>query len=158
MKKITLTQNKFALVDNDNFDKLLNYRWYAALDGSRGYYYAVRKERRDGRQITVRMHRQITNALDGMVVDHIDGNTLNNQKNNLRICTQMQNSWNRKVRQDNKSGFKGIEQYRRGDGWVARIVVNGTRKYLGSFKDKREAAIAYNQAAEKFFGRFALLN
>lgn len=89
----------------------------------------------------------------GMIVDHADLNTRNNAWANLRLGTQSQNSGNQKVRQNNKSGLKGVS--RKGGRWVAQIQTNGTKKHLGYFGSKEDAHAAYIKAAKEYFGDFA---
>jgi hypothetical protein len=121
--------------------------------------YVPLKERRspfDRRKIL--MHRVITNAPEGVLVDHIDGNTLNNQRSNLRLCTNQQNGMNRKPRQNGSSRYKGVTWNPSNRCWVAQIKAAGNIQYLGSFKDERDAAREYNNAARQHFGEFARLN
>lgn len=150
MKSIVLTQGKKALVDNDDYELLAAHNWYAA---KRGYgFYAQRVSKRK----VVQMHRVVMNAKKGEEIDHINGNTLDNRKGNLRKVTRSQNEWNRKKQSNNTSGYKGVIFSR--DRYVARIKVLKKVYYLGAFKDKKEAALAYNYAALKYHGEFALLN
>ena len=105
------------------------------------------------------MHREILGLRygDGKQVDHIDGNGLNNQKSNVRICTRSQNAFNRKLVSSN-SGRKGVTWHKTVGMWEAQIRKDGKNIYLGCFQDKENAATAYDIAAEKMFGEFALLN
>jgi hypothetical protein len=149
MKQIPLTQGEFALVDDEDFEELSRYKWQVLRNGPRSY--AVRKA---GKQI--RMHRQITNAPDGMLVDHRDGNGLNNQRFNLRVCTAAENARNIRVHKDNKTGFKGVG---RSQGkYRAYIVVAKKFIFLGRFGDPESAARAYDKAAKQHFGQFARTN
>ncbi len=103
------------------------------------------------------MHRQIMGAPAGMVVDHVNHKTLDNQRENLRVCTQSQNNANqRKTR--GASRFKGVAWHKRTGKWHARIGKNGRRHHLGCFNNEALAAQAYNAAALEHFGEFALLN
>lgn len=150
MKYIALTQDKKSLVDNEDYDLLSAHNWYAA---KRGYgFYAQRVSKRK----VIQIHRVVMNAQKGEEVDHINGNTLDNRKNNLRKVTRSQNEWNRKKQSNNTSGYKGVI-FSRGR-YVARIKVLNKVNYLGAFKQKKEAALAYNNAATKYHGEFALLN
>lgn len=107
-----------------------------------------------------RLSRWLLDAPDGMHVDHINGNTLDNRKCNLRICTHQQNQWNRK-KAPGMCRFKGVTFFKRAARsccWVARIESNGKRQFLGGFATTLEAAIAYDDAAATLFGRYAGLN
>jgi hypothetical protein len=101
MKKIQLTKNKYALVDDEDYEELNKYNWYYSYQG-----YAVRTNHRLNKCIY--MHRIIMNPLDYKQVDHINHNKLDNRKENLRICDRFQNLQNSKIRLDNKSGIKGV--------------------------------------------------
>lgn len=92
------------------------------------------------------------------IVDHIDRNPLNNMPNNLRDVTASQNSFNRGIRSNNKSSFKGVSFNKKAKGWRSEIQVNGKQIYLGVFKTKELAAIKYNEAAIKYFKEFAFIN
>lgn len=159
MKKITLTQGKFALVNDEDFNYLNQWKWNARFDPDINNFYALRNSKRvNGLQTTIRMHRLIMNAPKGMVVDHINHNTLDNRKENLRICTNAENHWNMKVYKNSKSGYKGVHWSNRSRKWLAVIVKNGKHKYLGSFTDKKSAAMTYNDAAIRQYGNHAYLN
>jgi hypothetical protein len=142
-KQIQLSQGKYAIVDDEDYECFIRFKW---LYTKRGYASA-------GFNL---MHRVVIGALDGEIVDHIDGDKLNNQKSNLRVCTLAENQWNTSVRIKNKSGFKGI--YAHQGKWAARIRCNGGRFYLGVFSCPIEAAKAYNSAAIQYHGEFANLN
>jgi len=100
------------------------------------------------------MHREIINPPTDMLVDHIDGNGLNNQKSNLRICNKSQNGMNRRNNEGRQ--FKGV--YPVGKKFVARIYIDGENKYIGNYETQAEAARAYDRAAIDLFGRFAKTN
>ena len=150
MKKIKLTRGKYTLVDDDIFELLNKQKWCFLEAGSHGY-----AERKENNKI-IRMHRQILKIENGNLVDHINGNGLDNRRENLRICNNKENSWNSKLSKKNTSGFKGVDY--KGKGWRVRIMVNYKYIYLGNFKNKIEAAEIYNRAAIKYFGNFAKLN
>jgi len=105
----------------------------------------------------VYLHRLLMNAGKGQVVDHINGNTLDNRFCNLRIGTQYDNMHNVGLRKDNSSGYKGVRQHE-GGLWQAKFTFKGKRIYCGSYLTAREAAIAYNNEAVKHLGAKAILN
>lgn len=156
-KEIQLTQGQVAIVDDEDFDYLNQFKWYA--NNMSGKFYAVRGLRINKKiAACLLMHRVIMNPEKGMVVDHLDRNPLNNQKSNLRICTQGENSRNRNFNINNKSGFKGVHWHKAGKKWISRININKEILYLGLFTDVKEAAKTYNEAALKYHGKFANIN
>jgi hypothetical protein len=107
------------------------------------------------------LHRLIMTCPPGMVIDHIDGNKLNNKRNNLRVCTRQQNTFNSKRNAKNNSGYKGVYLHKQPGGrslWRARIKINYKTIHLGLFEDPRDAGLAYDVAAIKYFGVFARPN
>lgn len=150
---VKLTQGKFALVDPDDFERVSLYKWHAHLGpGSSGF------RARSGSK-SLYMHRFIMNASsdDKRLIDHINGNPLDNRKANLRFASHTQNVCNSKIRSDNTSGFKGVHWFPHKNRWVAVICVEGKNRCLGYFREKEDAARAYEQAAHKYFGEFARL-
>ena len=158
---IPLTQDKFAIVDAEDYDRLREYKWYAKNGGNT--YYAARAERvfKDGKFIGVRqilMHRFIMNAPRRLVVDHINHNGLDNRRENLRLCTRLQNSRNRLPSRGGTSKYKGVTRSKRRKKFMAEIRVNQKKQYLGYFDSEIEAAKAYDKKAKELFGEFAYLN
>lgn len=156
MKEIPLTQGKVAFVDDDMYDYLMQWKWcYNCGYAVRNEYYRTQNGKRISKM--VRMHRVITNAPDGMEVDHRDRIATNNQRSNLRLCTRDQNNINR-VFARNTSGFNGVRWHKRDEKWIAQISFNKKRIHLGSFESPIEAAKSYNLAALEYHGEFAKLN
>ena len=152
MKKIPLTNGGFALVSDEDHHWLSQREWYRNADG---YAQCDLWGRRGGMKVL--MHRLILLAPDTVTVDHRNHELLDNQRPNLRKATQAEQNMNRR-KHHGKSQYKGV--YRRSDGlkWVAQIKVDRKGKYLGSFEEERDAALAYNAAARELFGEFAHLN
>jgi len=145
MKTIELTQGKVALVDDEDFENLNQYKWRAHKVGN--VFYAEGNTRRIKLQRTkIRMHREITNAPKGMDVDHIDGDGLNNCRSNLRAITHRQNLQNQHVKKS--SAFPGVCWHKAIGKWQAQIRINGKKKYLGLFNIEAEAYNAYLKALE----------
>lgn len=151
MKEVVLTNGNTALVDDEDFALVSQYRWYA--NPKRSAVYAVTQANGE----SIGMHRLILGLKkgDGLEGDHKDGNGLNNCRSNLRAATHAENQRNQ-VRRIPKHGYRGIQP--QGNRWRADIHVNGQLIYLGFFRTRQEAALAYNRAALKHFGEFACLN
>jgi hypothetical protein len=139
----------FATVDAADYEKVSKYAWFTRRQGRNVYAYC-----RKGAKIVL-MHRMLLRPRKGYVVDHIDGNGLNNRRCNLRVCTHEQNLANRRPG-GNTSGFVGV--YRRGRKWMAGIGYRGTYFYLGFYDDPVEAAKARDRKAVEFNGQYAYLN
>jgi len=157
MKKIKLTKGQYAIVDNEDFEWLNQWIWHVDWSKYTKSYYAKRGVFNGKNMTSIRMHREILNAPKSTQTDHINHNTLDNRKINLRIVTARQNAFNRSGAQiNNKSGFKGV--FRRGKKWGAQIGLHGKYRWLGVFTTPEEAALVYNEAAKKLFGEYACLN
>ena len=163
MKEIKLSQQgknkgKFiALVDDEDFEYLNKFRWCASKD--RNTFYAQRNLRVNGKQKTQKMHKLIMgDNLEKPMIDHRDGNGLNNQRSNLRHCTNKENGGNRKQSNNSNSPYKGVHLHHRKRKWYATINANGKIKFLGMFVSDIDAALAYNKAALEAYGSFARLN
>lgn len=148
MREIQLTKGMNAIVDDDDFELLSGFKWQTVCGGK----YAARSTKLDGRKM-IYMHRFIMGSPDGGIVDHKNGNTLDNRKENLRMATPCQNSWNMKPKNP-RSGYKGVSMHTSGL-WQARIRVNYKSIKLGYFRDPAEAHKAYCSAAIKYHGEFA---
>jgi len=159
VKKIKLTQNQYTLVDDEDYNKLNQWKWCALYQPSVDDFYAVRHSPlKNGKRITIYMHRLISNAPRDKQVDHISHATLDNRKQNLRICTQAQNQHNTKLRKNTSSKYKGVSWCKINKKWLTQIRINTRGVYLGSFKSEIQAARAYDRKARELFGEFALLN
>lgn len=157
MKKIPLTQGKVALVDDEDYERVVQYKWNAHYHKPSGNWYARRTIDGLGRQIS--MHRFIMSAPAGSKVDHIDRDGLNNQRSNLRFATTAQNGANRaKGRNQTTSRYKGVHWYATVGKWKATIVVAQRTIFLGHFELEEDAAKAYDEAAIAHFGEFARTN
>jgi len=152
MKLIKLTQGKQAIVDDEDYATLIKRKWCVKISTHKKNDYAygwVRGSRGNG----IFMHREIMECPLGMSIDHINGNGLDNRKNNLRVCTQSQNRMNTRVGGNN---YKGLSRNK--NSWQVNIGVGGKKIYVGLFGSAADAARAYNGAAIKYHGEFAKLN
>ena len=156
MKRIPLTQGKYAIVDNENYEWLNQWKWCAHKNGNN--YYAVRSSSRKTGKKSIKMHRLILGLQpnDGKITDHHNTNALDNRRLNLRICTSSDNARNQKPRKGKR--YKGIYFHKYIKKWVARIFYQQYRLWLGSFDSKIKAAKAYDKAAKKLYGEFAKTN
>ena len=166
-KKIKLTQGKYAIVDADDYDELIKWKWHIKPSGGSSFY-AVHSESiytpkskttkwsRRCRQYN--MHRIIMKVPPNKQIDHINGNGLDNRKANLRVCSKSENSRN-KVRWSNKKSsiYKGVFQ-RSKNCWSAVIGFERNIYHLGYFNTEKKAALAYNKAAKQYHRKFARLN
>ena len=133
--------------DLEDYDKLKEYTWCRRMPG-----YASCTRKVDGRIIAIIAARLIMDVTDkNLEVDHIDGNTSNNRKSNLRVVSHLENMQNKKIYKNNTSGTTGVSQLRNGK-WKARIMVNGNEMWLGTFETKEEAVYVRHAAEEKYFG------
>lgn len=156
---IALTQGQFTLVDAGDYDWLNQWLWCARWNKGTKSFYAVRNAPAPARE-TILMHRQIAGLIkgDGREADHWNHNTLDNRRINIRDCSVAQNRRNVSKHNDNKSGYKGVYFYPPTSKWAAMIHVDGKNRYLGYFSEALLAARAYDEAARKNFGEFAMLN
>ena len=157
-RRIKLTRGKYAIVDVDDFERLNKYKWHCTH-----YNYAKRaiykKYKKGRKKVEIYMHKEVCPAPSGMVADHINRNSLDNRKANLRPATQKQNVWNRKfIRKGGKTRYNGIRWDKNREKWQVRLTVNGRRESFGYYADEIEAAKAYDRVVEKYRGEFAVLN
>jgi len=162
MKKIDISTpshpNKFTLVDDKDYVVLNKYKWTASRQRPTGTFYALRGIYRDNKWTTLSMHLMILGNVEGKEIDHRDRDGLNNQRHNLRHCTNTENQRNRVAPINNSSGYKGIGWSKRDNRWRARLAYNGKDIYIGQFKCLIKAVEAYDKAVVKYHGEFAQLN
>lgn len=166
MKLIPLTRGKFAMVDDGDYDLVNKYNWHAYKNGNTNNYYArtwLPYSGNEKRQ-SLSMHQLVIGKKDGLQIDHIDHNGLNNQRKNLRHCTQAENNRNVTSHKNRTSKYLGVSmsdskvKNRSYKYWKAQIKSNGKVMGLGSYLTEELAALAYDRAAEKYHGEFANLN
>ena len=151
---VPLTQGQFAIIDADDADRILAFRWHFSAG------YAMRRRRihePPGPQL-IGMHNVILGTPAGLLPDHINRNRLDNRKSNLRPATPSQTQANRKWPANNTSGFRGVFWNKRRGTWHAAIKIGGKNRHLGVFRSSEAAARAYDVAALAHFGAYAWLN
>lgn len=150
MKEIPLTQNKCAIIDDEDFNKIASQKWWLS---SQGYAEGTDQETRK----KILMHRLILGVKPGMTTDHINGNKLDNRRENLRHATYQQNNWN-VTKRKNKSGFKGVYWCKHIKRWKASIGYNKKLIHIGCFDTPEDAARAYDEASKKYFKEYSKPN
>lgn len=157
-RTIPLTRGYVTIVDDEDFEWLSKWNW-TAIANDKGCLYAVRGYHRGSIQYRIRIHRLLLGISDpGIQGDHINGDTLDNRKANLRICTSRQNSQNRRAKTGTSSQYKGVGLHKPSGKWTARIMYDGVAISLGAHITEEEAAVAYDNKARELFGAFARLN
>lgn len=152
LARVYLTLGQTSIIDLEDIDLVQEYNWSTGSIGK--YFYALRNDK--GHRIY--LHRFILRAPANTVVDHINGDTLDNRKANIRITDKRGNACNSVSRPNTSSRFKGVSLAKRNNKWEAYICINGKKKNLGVFKNELDAAMAYNKAALENFGEYARLN
>lgn len=156
MKRIPLTRGKFAIVDDEDYEWLMQWKWYASLN--RGLWYAARQEQKgvNPKYSCILMHRELLKPPNGFEIDHHNNNSLDNRRFNLRICTHSNNLGNQKPQTGGSSKYKGVSWHKKNQKWRAQI--GKKRHSLGYFDNEIDAAKAYDKAAKELFGEFANVN
>ena len=146
MRVIHLTQGQVALVDDDDYVRLSQYKWFAHKN--RNTHYAERNQLcENGKYKLVQMHKEVIDVPAGYMCDHIDHDGLNNQRSNLRIVTNRQNCQNKRM--VGTSIYPGVHWSKRTKKWEAKIRIDGRHKYLGRYKNEKDAFNAYCDALRK---------
>lgn len=155
MKEIKLhgkfSFRKFAFVDDEDFEEVNKYRWIAQRGGN-NWYASARINKK-----SVLMHRFIINPPANMCIDHINHNSLDNTKSNLRICSHAENMRNRQKHKNTSSSFIGVHSTHKNK-WMAKIEYMGKVYKLGVFDTEEDAAIARDKKAIEFDDKFISLN
>jgi hypothetical protein len=159
-QQIPLTQGQIALVDAEDYDFLMQWKWCALWNQYTQSFYAVRNSEPvgDGYRHPIPMQREILGLSygDPRRADHIEnGQTLDNRRSNLRICTPSQNAANGRMHRDNRSGYKGVSWGTKDKKWVVQVSKRGKRVYRKGFRSPVDAAQVYALVAYLHFGEFA---
>lgn len=159
--KIPLTQGKFTLIDNKDYPLVSQYKWHVRTGSrprscSRILQYAASHLPISNKIIL--LHRLILNPRKGEECDHINGDGLDNRRQNLRLVTHSENMMSQRNRLDTSSMYKGVCKCKDCNRWRAYIHINKKTIHLGSFKSEEEAGKAYDEAAKKYFGKYAKTN
>ena len=156
MKEIPLIRNQHAIIDDADYLIISSFKWVLLENLQNPHWAKYAKTKINNK--TVFMHRMIIQPEAGLIVDHINGNGLDNRRSNLRIVTSSQNSQNR-ITNYGTSKYKGVSWYKSSKTWTAQIRKKGRQlKHLGYFKNEITAAKIYDEAALEYFGEFAQLN
>ncbi|MFH1371466.1 MAG: HNH endonuclease [Planctomycetota bacterium] len=156
-RKIYLDEGKWTILDPQDYYRYAGFKW--CIGGDKDNLYAVRGQLNGPVDMKmVRLHRLIMDAPKGLLVDHHNGDSLDNRRANLRLATNSQNQCNRRKRKNTTSRFRGVYFHKVHRKWAAQIVVEGKRIFLGYFDSEIEAAKARDRAAIKYHGEFARLN
>ncbi len=162
MKKIYLgSGNKWhpvktniaTLIDDEDYDRVVKYKWH--LSKRNNLKYAVSSR---GTNNYIKLHRLILDAKENQLIDHINGNGLDNRKENLRFCSSVQNQMNTKIRKDNTSGHRGVMWNKRDKKWRAVIRINKKQTLIGKSYSKLEAIKMYDKKAKELYGEFVRQN
>ena len=158
-RKLRLAQPKYALIDERDYERFSKYQWTTKKDGKNFYIIRYYKDKHNGKNRMMRMHHEIIKPGEGMVIDHINKNGIDNRRENLRQATYAQNICNRnKISTPTTSRHKGVYFDRTAKKFRAQICINRRKKHLGYFLNETEAAKAYDKAAKKLHKEFASLN
>lgn len=152
MKFIFTLKGEKIFVDDEDYERLRIYSWHISTRG-----YAMRFPYENGHRIGIMMHRFILgiDRGDHRIIDHVNGNKIDNRRCNLRICTKAQNGYNQKAQRTNTTGYKGVMRHKQTGRYIAQIGHEGKKIHLGSFSTAAEAYAAFCEAAQQLHGEFA---
>lgn len=150
--------NQEVLVDDNMLEELSKWGWWVTKAGYVLWQQCLGKVAGKYRYKNIFMHRLVASTPDGKITDHINGNKLDNRKENLRVCTHKGNNSNSKLFSTNSSGYRGVSRIRSTGKWRSTISVDNKSVNLGHFESPVEAALAYNEAAREYHGEFAKVN
>lgn len=151
---LPLTRNKTAVIDFDDFEKVRGMKFYA--QSCQNLWYAAKNKHVNGKRKLLYLHRIIMGAKPGQLIDHINGDGLDNRRENLRVVTHAQNVKNWRKHAPASSRYKGVRFH--ANSWEVQINVNRKRIYIGRFQNEIDAAKAYDESARRYFGEFAAIN
>jgi len=157
MRTIPLTQGKVAIVDDEDYDFLMQWKWNARRC-CKDSFYAKRHQKEGNGRVVRYMHQEVSKPPKGMEVDHINHNGLDNRRENLRVCTHQENAMNNSGRNGCSSNYVGVCWKPARRKWQAQIKHNGIVTSLGFFRYERDAAIVRDRKAKELRGDFAYLN
>jgi hypothetical protein len=155
-RRIYLGEGEWTILDQQDYYRLNHFKWF--LTGRLYKFYAARTIKVDGRTRITRMHRDIMNPPDNLLVDHQNSDGLDNRRQNLRLATKSQNGCNSRKRKNTSSIYIGVHLRKKQGRWEAEITHNSKKIWLGSFDNEIDAAKAHDLAAQKYHGEFARLN
>lgn len=156
-RKIYLDEGKWTILDTQDYYRYACFKW--CIGGDKDNLYAVRGQLNGPVDMKmVRLHRLIMAAPKGLLVDHHNGDSLDNRRANLRLATNSQNQFNRRKRENTTSRFKGVYFHKVHRKWAAQITIRGKRIFLGYFHSEIKAARTYDKTARKYHKEFARLN
>jgi len=145
-----------VLIDDEDYEKIIKYNWYITKPNGKTFVYFSRMVSDISKRYNISLHRYIMGAqlYDKNIIDHINGNTLDNRKCNLRICTSFGNNCNSRKQKNNKSGYKGVSYYKRNNKYVATIGYKNKTLFLGYYDNPLDAHAAYCEASKKYHGEY----
>jgi hypothetical protein len=151
--EIKISDNEFAIVDDDLYPALSQMRWH--LHKTKSTNYAEFIIQKNNNVYRMYLHRYIMDPPEGFIIDHINGNGLDCRKVNMRICTRKENCWNSTITKKSLTGYKGVSY---GDNCIRASIRYGKCIHIGCFKTLRDAALAYDKKAVELFGEYAKTN